>query len=511
MIKTVQIATCTTLIVAALPTTALSQSLQSVFSTREPVLVGGDPRPVHRIVSIRASGSQGLTAQLEVNRLHGPGAVWGTWDGNPSAAFTFLRGVSSDPDLPRRSSFDVGPWLHSSDSLVFGSSIGNRPWSILADAPGFLDSTWLASPSGEQCIVLEGLPVDADTPERGYWSWQNSPISAGPTSPRWHAGISPAAGELSATSGVFGGVGGSIARIFGEGDAINQGGGVDSGLAIRFVESSPIEGRLIAVCRLWGLEADRSQAVVRVATPDSGEPHEMLARTGGPVSSSLPGRWWTAFHRALLSDSISCDGRTHWAIIGEIGAPRERRCVLVVDGDVLLREGNETPAGALRGAALASDMSSAGDTVVVWAAESQSGGLSTHVFLGPTRLFGVGDWFSHDGHFRLITHVYPLLAIGDSPSGAGLPVYAVVQSVDAAGEPFQAVVRMVTNGMAQRQCDPDLNQDGSADQGDLLVMIEILGGGEPPPGFNPDVNCDGSTDQGDLVEFIALVSGGPCP
>ncbi|MCC6952320.1 MAG: hypothetical protein IT433_12865 [Phycisphaerales bacterium] len=60
-------------------------------------------------------------------------------------------------------------------------------------------------------------------------------------------------------------------------------------------------------------------------------------------------------------------------------------------------------------------------------------------------------------------------------------------------------------------CDPDLNQDGNADQDDVLYLINVVGGGDNPSNIDPDFNQDGNVDQDDVSAVIAVVAGGACP
>lgn len=59
-------------------------------------------------------------------------------------------------------------------------------------------------------------------------------------------------------------------------------------------------------------------------------------------------------------------------------------------------------------------------------------------------------------------------------------------------------------------CDPDLNQDGNADQGDIDYLVNVVGGGENPTGIDPDFNRDGNADQGDVDALLNVVAGAPC-
>jgi hypothetical protein len=59
--------------------------------------------------------------------------------------------------------------------------------------------------------------------------------------------------------------------------------------------------------------------------------------------------------------------------------------------------------------------------------------------------------------------------------------------------------------------DPDLNQDGNADQDDLAYLVNVVGGGENPTGIDPDFNHDGNVDQDDVAALLNVIAGGVCP
>jgi len=61
------------------------------------------------------------------------------------------------------------------------------------------------------------------------------------------------------------------------------------------------------------------------------------------------------------------------------------------------------------------------------------------------------------------------------------------------------------------QCDPDVNCDGSPDQGDVACMILAVAGNVSCICQDPDFNQDGSADQGDVAALIQVVAGQPCP
>lgn len=60
-------------------------------------------------------------------------------------------------------------------------------------------------------------------------------------------------------------------------------------------------------------------------------------------------------------------------------------------------------------------------------------------------------------------------------------------------------------------CDPDANQDGNVDQGDVDYVINVVAGGDNPTNFDADFNRDGNVDQGDVDTLINVVAGGNCP
>jgi len=60
-------------------------------------------------------------------------------------------------------------------------------------------------------------------------------------------------------------------------------------------------------------------------------------------------------------------------------------------------------------------------------------------------------------------------------------------------------------------CDPDINCDGSPDQGDVACMILAVAGDTSCICQDPDFNLDGSADQGDVAAMIGVVAGQPCP
>lgn len=60
-------------------------------------------------------------------------------------------------------------------------------------------------------------------------------------------------------------------------------------------------------------------------------------------------------------------------------------------------------------------------------------------------------------------------------------------------------------------CDPDVNQDGSTDQGDIDYLVGVVAGQPNTSGVDPDYNRDGSADQADIDALINSIAGNGCP
>lgn len=80
---------------------------------------------------------------------------------------------------------------------------------------------------------------------------------------------------------------------------------------------------------------------------------------------------------------------------------------------------------------------------------------------------------------------------------------------DSFGATSTDAVNVVVIGGAA--CDPDLNQDGNADQADLDYLIDVIAGGQNPTNIDPDFNHDGNADQSDIDALVNVIAGGTCP
>jgi probable HAF family extracellular repeat protein len=95
-----------------------------------------------------------------------------------------------------------------------------------------------------------------------------------------------------------------------------------------------------------------------------------------------------------------------------------------------------------------------------------------------------------------------LSAMRPAPDIDNITVHAVL--TNPCGSTVSAPARLAFRS-------PDLNQDGNADQDDVLTLINAIGGGSADSPIDPDLNRDGNADQDDVVALINWISGGECP
>jgi hypothetical protein len=100
---------------------------------------------------------------------------------------------------------------------------------------------------------------------------------------------------------------------------------------------------------------------------------------------------------------------------------------------------------------------------------------------------------------------------GSAPGMDASEVFWIVFNNGADEPTHDAAIDWVRDNLLPPACDPDLNQDGNADQDDVAYLIDVIGGGPNPAGIDPDFNQDGNSDQDDLSALVAVIAGAPCP
>lgn len=128
-----------------------------------------------------------------------------------------------------------------------------------------------------------------------------------------------------------------------------------------------------------------------------------------------------------------------------------------------------------------------------------------------------GEWHRHleytlqapatDGVYLLELDVFST----DPAIGTCDPLWLVFNQ-HAAERDVQAALAWTSCTLAgECVCDPDANQDGNVDQGDVDYLVNVIAGGSNPAVFDPDFNRDGNVDQGDVSSLLDVVAGGACP
>lgn len=127
-------------------------------------------------------------------------------------------------------------------------------------------------------------------------------------------------------------------------------------------------------------------------------------------------------------------------------------------------------------------------------------GLGTAVWTGPDLTADVQGWIlqpaSNSG--------WVLASI--SPEPATAVRFDSRENADVSKRPV-----LVIEFIRPNLCDPDVNQDGNADQSDVAYLVTVVSGGPNPTGINPDFNIDGNVDQADVDALLNVVAGGDCP
>ncbi|MBI1191052.1 MAG: hypothetical protein GC200_10280 [Tepidisphaera sp.] len=102
------------------------------------------------------------------------------------------------------------------------------------------------------------------------------------------------------------------------------------------------------------------------------------------------------------------------------------------------------------------------------------------------------------------------MTMGTVPAGAR-SVTLVLFMARNVGPFNDASADNVSLVLSRPPCNPDINDDGVADQGDVDYLINVIAGGGNPNNADPDFNNDGVGDQGDVDALINVIAGGACP
>lgn len=144
----------------------------------------------------------------------------------------------------------------------------------------------------------------------------------------------------------------------------------------------------------------------------------------------------------------------------------------------------------------------------IWSLETFDDGSGEKLYATGTPATGGINRF-----FRLEGNTWTAVDGGLDAQGINLlnynnTLYVAGSFANAGGQPAGGIAARTS---CLTSCNPDLNQDGATDQGDIDYLINVVAGGDNPGGINPDFNNDGASDQGDVDALINVIAGGQCP
>ncbi|MBI1190873.1 MAG: DNRLRE domain-containing protein [Tepidisphaera sp.] len=141
-----------------------------------------------------------------------------------------------------------------------------------------------------------------------------------------------------------------------------------------------------------------------------------------------------------------------------------------------------------------------GDFDAAPSATTQVGDVGFYSWSSPQMVAEVQTWLSNPG-----TN-FGWVVVGDETQTATAKRFDTHENAEPTFRPA-----LVIEYNLPSTCDPDVNQDGVADQGDVDYLINVIAGGENPTGIDPDFNQDGVADQGDIDALVNVIAGGQCP
>ncbi len=478
------------------------------------LLASGEVVTLKRWVSLAAAGQGAWAAGVEVDQ----GASRMVVIGRRAAGQTTAALAEPDDEISAEvaarglvdRAFDISP----DGRLVYSAGITTRPFGVLLDEPGFLDSLWLSDGGStpDAIVAMSGLSPPASVDEAAFWSVLDGPRITRAGSPAWRGGLVPEAGQTPSDLTLLHGLGGSMQSLLRAGTDVGIG-WIATGPAIRSIALAPAGKHAVVLTQIETSNGP-STAAMRLLRESSGAwSSTPLVAVNAQVGADAPGRWWTSIDTVLASDPVSCGTSGRWAVLGRISAPASRDSVLMVDGQIALREGQAVSGADLVGAPLAIDMTSGGDYAVVWPDTSAgAAGARSSLYFNGARILSLLDSVPHGTGTAQVTHIYPILACGDAEAQTTVPVYVAVQLAFNPGGLKDALLCLRPTGMPPSTCDADVNCDYALDGFDVIVM-ELAVGGDMTDfcQADPDFNCDQALDGFDVEAVELVVGGGPCP
>lgn len=477
---------------------AWAQTPAVLICSGETVSLDGHSYTLNSIDAIAASQPGVYAASVRGSAGNQPRItlILGSRDGSARAILQAPDQSLGGPSDPLRARFEPGLGISSAGRIVYSAEIANRPGGVLSAAPGFLDSLFLdtadpAAPAG-QCTVLSGTAVPNTA--NAYWTFASQPGILVDGTPCWLGGTSATPGLLSDASAVYRGVGTGIERLIGSGDAVLGFGSIAAPFGVRQFSFSPGGGRLIAIVNL-DAGGSRLQAVTTVETTLTSAAQITMIE-GDLVDDFMPGSYWREFRFAGVGDLLDCHTSPAWFVAGNTSAPNGSSWLILRNGDVSYREGDQVGGLTLVGAPLAATMNSGGDLLFLWPAALAGYAATPVLFLNGIPILKPTDAVTGDGVSATIDHIWPTVALSNADETGLLDVYAVVNTTAGSGR----LVRKQAYGQLPVVCLADFNLSGGIpDDADISAFLSAWAAGDE----RADVNCSGGVpDDNDVSYFF---------
>ncbi len=232
------------------------------------------------------------------------------------------------------------------------------------------------------------------------------------------------------------------------------------------------------------------------------------------VAGGLPGELWDNF------DFFGINESGDYLVTGDTDAASALDEFVLVNGVIVLREGDVLPEGTVDGSIEGGYLNSSGDWAVIWDIDTPGGNVEALIFNGEVLLLegeavdwnndGAIDGLDNNGVVANFTGI-SALTVGARNVNGDVDIYFTAD-IDFNGtstttDDLEGFFRL-TASTAVDCLKGDANLDGSINTLDIPDFVNDLLTGSGA--CESDINDDGATDGRDIFEFGNCVIGGGC-
>lgn len=424
---------------------------------------------------------------------------------------------TSEASGHRRVKLENGFGIGASGALVVSSlTTAERPEEGSAYY-GLLDTLWLAPSSGPGVLVaVRGGKLGLGS-ESYSWAFMSQPGATDTGIPYWVGGRSLSTATSVDDVSMYRGSGSQPERLIGSGSGVVGGMTLDGRRPLRMVRLTPSGTRIYGIFGLSSTPATDEFVGWREAQATSSLVRVLLRE--GSFVSGTEGERWRSFNRLAVTDKSLCPGTNEWAVLADTTAESHRNSVLVVNGEIVLREGDAIEGTTLFGAPGDLAMNRQGDWAVTWKVRSAGSGGTAWVdrtaMIVNGRIALVEQSAAVGG--ASITSLNASLCIGDRamsgyvdvgvvgtilPSGSGATLTAAILSVHAmSGLAGCCPADLATGGYTVEEEEPD----GQVTPADLALFISRYMASDPLADLDDGTGTgtpDGQFTEADLNYYL---------